>query len=203
MMSVEAHGAISGIEFRQTRYGSVVGRKSTATYQSTPLQQKTRGRLIAAHRAWETLTDAARAAWNAHATHPATGRNTFIAMWLRFTLTGVTPLLRPGISDPPIPKPDFILQLDLLYPNVVSVTWTPALSGSNAILFYVLHTFSGRTLPTLSQMRYKGISSSVNDYFGYTLPIAAPYIHVRCDEISFLNGDLLGRHIVSGKNPWI
>ena len=202
-MSVEARGSISGVEFRQTHCGAVVGRKSTASYQSTPLQQLTRGRLNAAHRSWVSLTDANRSAWDAHATHPATGRNTFIAMWLRFTLIGETPLLRPGISDPPIPKSDFILHLDLLYPNDVLVTWTPALSGSNAILFYVLHTFSGRTLPTLTKMRYQGYASSVNDNFGYALPIAAPYIHVRCDEISGLNGDLLGRHIVSGKNPWI
>ena len=201
MMSIEARGAISGVEFRQTRCGSVVGRKSTASYQSTPLQQATRGRLIAAHRAWETLTDAARAAWNAHATHPATGRNTYVSMWLRFTMASLVPLSSPGIAIPPDPLTELTIFTHVLVPNTLYLQKAYMPSFNDLLIVYCYPTFSGRTLPTLSKMRYLFSIPSWYPIFSKSVPITAAFYHVRVDQISYQTGDLISRHLFRVPNP--
>jgi len=201
MMSVEAHGAISGIEFRQTRCGSVVGRKSTATYQSTPLQQLTRGRLIAAHRAWETLTDADRSAWNAHATHPTTGRNTYVSMWLRFTMAGVPPLLTPNSFVNADPLAGLTIITHIHVPQRIYLQKSPVVIYNDLLICYCYPTFSARALPTLSKMRYLFAIPSNVPIYGHSVPINAPLYHVRIDQVSYQTADLISRHLFRVPNP--
>jgi hypothetical protein len=201
LMSVEARGAISGVEFRQTHCGCVVGRKSTASYQSTSLQQSTRGRLIAAHRAWELLTYADRAAWDAHATYPATGRNTYIAMWLRFTMAAVAPLLTPGTAIAADPLKALQVFAYIFAPYSISISHTLQLPFNDLLIVYCLPVFSHRQLPTLNKLRYLFEFPSDVHLIGISLPFAAQIYHVRIDQVSYQTGDLISRHLFRVANP--
>ena len=201
MMSVEARGSISGVEFRVGPYGQVAGRKSTATYQSTPAQQQARGRLVLAHRAWEALTDANRAAWDSHATHPSTGRNTYVAMWTRFTQAEYEPIVAPTRETELDLLQDLRVSTDISFPNEVRVDWTPNPAAFTLLKFFLLSTYSGRSLPTLNQMRYESTALSFDDHRIMYPKIIAPVYHVRVDQYSLETGDRLSRHLFRILNP--
>ena len=200
-MSIEARGAISGVEFRQTHCGAVVGRKSTASYQSTPLQQLTRGRLIAANRAWETLSEADRSAWHAHATHPATGRNTYIAMWLRFTLAEVTPLQKPSIALPADPLKSLHSHSFIATPGLITIEWTRDPRCWDLMLSYLYSTFSYREKPTISKLRYHSKSATWDGSITILSSIITPVYHILLRQISFETGDMISDHIFRVVNP--
>ena len=201
MMSVEARGSISGVEFRVGPYGQVAGRKSTATYQSTPAQQQARGRLVLAHRAWEALTDATQSAWNAHATYPSTGRNTYIAMWVRFTQAEQAPIVEPAIEREIDQLLDLQVSTDILLPNELRVDWKPNPAACTLLKFFLLSTYSGRSLPTLNQMRYESTALSYDDHRIMYPKIITPVFHVRVDQYSLETGDRLSRHLLRVENP--
>jgi hypothetical protein len=201
MMSVEARGAISGVEFRQTHCGAVVGRKSTASYQSTPLQMKTRGRLIGAHRAWELLTDSQRSAWNAHATYPATGRNTYIAMWVRFSAIGKPKITIPLTPLPQNPLTNLRITTSLANPQEIDVEWDSPQPFYDLIAIYIYPTFSNRLNPTMSKLRFAACERAQElAIYAYTT-INAPVYHVRLDMICSKTGDVRYKRLYRVLNP--
>lgn len=201
MMSVEARGAISGIEFRQGIYGPMVGKKSSATHQNTIMGLLHRSRLAPAHRAWEVLTDSNRAAWCAHATHPATGRNTFLAMCIRFTQAGEIPLTSPEPSDPPDPLKNLVIYPQALFNHAFQIQWTFNPLYDDLYNIFILPSYSGRQNPTISQLRFKAhLAFYPTQLIIYDNEIA-PVYHVRLDQISRENGDLISRHLFRILNP--
>lgn len=202
LMSVEAHGTLGGVEIRQGIYGSTAGRPSVSSRLRTPKQLETRARLVAAHRSWELLSDSDQVAWNRHATGVLTGRNTFIAMFLRFTAAGVAPITSPNQSAPADQLLDLRLSYYIWWPENVSITWTATPGAQNLIILYTLSSFSRRQLPTLAKMKYQLRAYTSNEIINWTTPFSAPVHHFRLDLVSLQNGTLLGQRLLRLPNPW-
>jgi len=69
LMSQQASGALGGIEYRTTRYGAVVGRRSIATPVRSAAATFHTYQLKRARPRWNTLPAQVQAAWARHARH--------------------------------------------------------------------------------------------------------------------------------------
>ena len=195
LLSLEAHGELGGVEYRQGIYGPMVGRRSIASMQATPLQLLHRSRLKLAHTAWLALSDTDRSLWCAHATYPATGLNCFLSRYVKFLMAGISPLT--------IPLPDsHILPITNIrsgfeydpYPPIY-LYWDVQLTGTDYIFAYVYETSSGRANTSPNKMRFHSkIQSPVNSIYIRT-NTAYHNTHIRLDQISSSNGDLIGSHL--------
>lgn len=94
LFSEEAHGALDGIEFRTSRYGNIVGRRSMTPRRSTAGQQLVRQYLAWANHSWDQIeplgfrywypiTDARKAWWTERTPQGTTPRAFFCGRWAR------------------------------------------------------------------------------------------------------------------------
>jgi len=157
--------------------------------------------LIVAHRAWELLTDSQKGAWNEWARPPATGRNTYIAQWLRFTTAAITPLSSPSAHIYTSPLTNLRISSWLPFFGIVFVEWDPDFSHDNPLLISVLETFSHRQTPTINQIPYHSRSHTDSGTQGLDITFLAPIVHIRIDQIDPENGDLLSRSLLRGILP--
>lgn len=94
LMSQDARGSVSGIQFSRNRSGNFGSRKSTSTRaQGDPVLAQ-RALLKTAHSKWLNALPLVRDSWDAFAPPPLTGRNWFIGCQLR--------LLAAGEDAPPV-----------------------------------------------------------------------------------------------------
>lgn len=114
LLSQEARGSITGLQFSRNPSGPTVGRKSLATYRETQSQHLARNHLATAHHFWTSLPQAAKDQWALHSRPGLTARQIFITRFARFLRFGITdPPQEPNGSDPaPLPyafywKPNF------------------------------------------------------------------------------------------------
>ena len=105
LMSSEASGSVGGLEFKRSRAGNVVGRKSTSTFQQSRATCDARAALGRARAAWTAQSAAARAAWERLATPHQTARNAFTAAYCRLAPAGLEASLAPHLAaHSPTPK---------------------------------------------------------------------------------------------------
>jgi len=201
MLSAEARGAISGVEFRQGIYGPMVGLKSLATPQNTPMGLLRRSQMSRAHRAYEALSEQDKAAWELYAQPPANGRNTFIAAYLRFKMLYTTPILSPLPSVPNNPLAHLRVTPIVEETGSVNVTWNNWSGAQGWLLMFLLPTFSHRQSPTLSKMKFIGAGfDSDNDTY-VDVTYGYPIYHLRIDQVNKQNGALIGRHLFRFPDP--
>jgi len=201
LFSEEAHGALGGIEFRQNRYGAVVGRKSIAAYHSTQKQLHHRSLLKAAHNAYAALTPQIKAAWDLIATPPITGRNLFIGRCLRIlnaypTFTGdpAAQAITLFSIDPDFY--DFIPHFRSFRVQFYFQTPLP----QTGILFYYAPQNSQKPPPHNAKFRYVSSTAPI----GYTivrLPLWPTWISFRIDEVIINSGAVVNSRLYQIQLP--
>jgi hypothetical protein len=201
LLSLEAHGELGGVEYRQGIYGPMVGRRSIASMQATPLQLLHRSRLKLAHTAWLALFDSDRALWCAHATYPETGLNCFVGRWIKFTQAGFTPLTIPLPYIPQSPITNLIATVLVPGESQIALDWDYRALSEDLLLFYLYQSFSHRHSPTLSKMRYNSWNYSSTNFQYITPDTVTPVNHIRLDQVSLENGDVISRHLLHVLNP--
>lgn len=101
LLSVEARGSVSGLQFSRTRAGAHCGRKSTSTRSQAPGAVEHRATLAPAQSAWAALTHAQQAAWSTYAPHPLTGQAAYIQHHLRARAISIRPQSTPTAPAAP------------------------------------------------------------------------------------------------------
>jgi len=204
LFSVEASGALGGLEYKRGIYGNVVGRRSISAHRSSPAQLDTRAKFGRAAHYWATLSDADRAQWNSILMSPRDLKAEVIACFLRF----------PWIEDYPV-RPDPIASWDVGF-AWISVWWPPSVPG----LFELEITTDGPaqcfgnffTLPipyvgaycTPEQLKYQTYASPISTTTVLPPVAYTPALRLRIDAIGRDNGVLLDTwslDVVPDENP--
>ncbi len=190
LFSESAVGQIGGLLYRNGTYGPIVGRRSITPSLRTPAQAAHRAQLPIAHRAWEALTPQSQHAWNEYATYPATGRNTYIAAYIRLKY-----LTRPVPNQPTNPTLIGFLENFALTPNAgdppsASLSWDNTVGSDTDIIFYAYGTYSNRTTPKPSKLLRVGHGNCTD--FDATLAIKAKttVLHLRLELVNPSSGDV-------------
>jgi hypothetical protein len=202
LFSEEAHGNMSGLEFRRGTYGHVVGRTSLPPHLRTPAQTVQRSRLKLAHTAWEALSESDKQAWSRFATDTITPRNAFIAAALRFATVGRILLPRP--VDPAPATTISNVEVLTLFPSTpaIRLIWDYSGSPSNLVAAYVHMTYSNRLTPTPAKLVYSASIPPNLTPFYMPVPCTAPVAHVRLDIIDNNNGSLHGSYLSRFEIAW-
>lgn len=96
LLSQDARGSVSGIQFSRNRSGCYGSRKSTSNHKTSDTVREHRSRLKLAHTTWQGLDPGLQADWQQYAGHVLTGRNAFVGAAIRCMLIGYpTPTLSP------------------------------------------------------------------------------------------------------------
>jgi len=202
LMSVEAHGELAGVEFRTIHGRNVVGRRSIATNRATPAQMQQRSLLHLAHAAWSALSLTDQAAWSAIAPAPITGRNEYIARWIRNYLIMGDP---PRPNPPPIPATlvtAFTYTGTDLLENAVLVSWEHDYAGELMLMFYELSTYNRQLTPTLGKFRYSCAGGIGNGNATITCKCRAPVVHILIKTIDNRDGKLIANQLYRFEPDW-
>lgn len=91
LLSQDARGSVSGIQFSRNRSGNFGSRKSTSNRSQSETATNHRAYIKLAHTFWLSLAPALKTAWHTVAPHPLTGRNAFVGAAIRNLTMGLAP----------------------------------------------------------------------------------------------------------------
>jgi hypothetical protein len=191
LFSEAASGALGGLQYSGNGYGNIVSRRSITPHLMTPLQTEARSRLKFAQSAWVALTDIEKAAWQAFATPPETGRNTFVAHWIRWQIMNL-----PGNPEP-VHHTSYSRLENLswlpsgIYPPSIELSYDYYGDGSAYLIYKTLATYSNRQSPTPAKMLVSGVSGIDLPPYNFYPKVAAPVIHVRLEVIDNVNASII------------
>lgn len=201
LFSEAATGQLGGLLFRNGTYGPIVSRRSITPSLMTPAQCAQRARLKLAHSAWNALTDDNRRAWDAIATYPATGRNTYIRAYTILNKLGYAPHASPNPAETPTAIAVKSAFIDVGPPVSVYAAWTDTGSITNMVLAYTYPTFSQRATPKPSKLIYTGFAQA-NVHSMLVFPkFLADLIWLRLDIVSPGTGKFFGSTLIRLERP--
>lgn len=202
LFSEEAHGALGGVEYRLCRGKNVVGRRSISTDLATPAQLQHRSLLKLAHDAWSALPLSDQAAWCQIAPPPLTGRNEYVARWIRCHLI----LADPPIPYPPPIHPSLIPDLNLVTADPASsellLQWTSLYYPYCYVMFSALGTYSHRQNPTISKLRFRAYCPIGEEQITFPIGCAAPVVHLLLKTLDQRDGSVLARQLYRFEPVW-
>lgn len=182
LLSQDARGSFSGIQFSRGRYGNFGSRKSTSNRKQGDVATNHRARIKAAHTAWEALDPGLKACWETYAGPTQTGRNAFIGAALRnYLFQTAAPIESPLLGPGPTPITGLHWQAEWPVPRTPDLNWTPPSIVGGRVITYT-HTPAGMATPHVRKFKYL---NAVPDYFvfqecwpGYEVPwFAVRVIH--------------------------
>jgi hypothetical protein len=172
LFSLEAHGALGGIEFRTGNYGNVVSRRSISAHGQSQAQYSHRAHIKHAHSSWMSQPPSIKDAWNAYATPPLTGRMAYIGAAIRnFAIGLAAPMYSPLDPDIFATPYNFALFGAPPPPPGGRLVWIANLLDTNKILIYLRNT-PGPTMP--NKRKFTFIASVSASTMLYDLPYPAP-----------------------------
>jgi hypothetical protein len=202
LFSEEAHGPLGGIEYRTCRGRNVVGRRSISTALATPAQLQHRSLLKLAHAAWSRLPLSSQAAWDAIAPAPLTGRNEYVARWIRCKISAADPP-QPNPPSLPIVLIDSItLNSATIDPPEIAIGITAADAANEMIMFFAHSTFSHRENPTIRQMTLVGYTGMTSAGWSWTPRVIAPVVHFLATIVDARDGTKLGSQLWRFEPVW-
>jgi len=155
-MSMEAHGALGGIEFRASTYGNIVGRRSISPHGRTPGQLTKRAVFAQAGKSWDGLSSRAKSQWADITPELMTPRGHYIGCFLRKWPLHEIPIY-------PAPEPiiwatlyDLSLDYYNLPDSVVLNFMADPPGATSQINIYALQTFSRRSAPQHNRGKWVG-----------------------------------------------
>lgn len=154
LLSQDARGSFSGIQFSRNRSGNFGSRKSTSNHKQGDVATNHRARLKAAHTAWEALDPGLKSCWDTYAAPTQTGRNAFIGA----TLTNLVIDLSAPTGNP-LEAPAQAPITNLVYNPGVAPLWIYLIAWDwrddpdGRIICY-LRTPRGFAIPHVRQFRY-------------------------------------------------
>lgn len=154
LLSQDARGSVSGIQFSRNRAGNFGSRKSTSNHKQGTVVTAHRARLKLAHSAWEDLSTALKTNWEEFAPLTQTGRNAFVGAALRNLMIDQPP---PTLS--PLRAPTRPPITGLRYTRGTDPTWIFALewdfrAGDGTQVICYLRTPRGFAVPHVRQFAY-------------------------------------------------
>ena len=112
LFSVEASGALGGLEYKRGIYGNVVSRRSISSNRASQAQLANRAQFGRAQHYWTALTDIDVARWHALFPDSIDLKADVVACYMRYPLHDVTPM-----------APDPLVEEDAPFSSVI-VFWT-------------------------------------------------------------------------------
>lgn len=185
--STEARGKLGGIEYRQLRAGSVVGRRSIASPNRSTRSSNVAGWLKAAHTAWDSLSQRNKDRWTALSGDSRSGRSYYVTNYIRCKLVETTPPTTPDIHRAHDPVWDISVTSWDAANLRANIVWSTTSTGYIQVIVRVLPSFRRLVNPPLSKYQFSR---------GFNLTVAGGYIYFRhlapyawVDVLMFEKGD--------------
>lgn len=191
LLSQDARGSVSGVQFSRNRSGNFGSRKSTSTRAQSDRVTNWRAKLKEAHSAWLNLSEQLRSSWEAYAGPTQTGRNAFVGACLRLFSAGLD---APSV-DPRTPASNYTVQsynwrkLDHAPPTGKIVLQPPAARTEHLFLSWA-HTYRD-SMPHLRKFFFVGSHDQIVPTWFFTAPFYTPLLAIRLSVVQTLTGILL------------
>lgn len=184
LMSQDARGSVSGIQYSRNRSGNFGSRKSTSNRSQSLTVTAHRSRIKFAHTLWDGLDADYQALWNAYMGPVRTGRNGYVGAAIRSLMSGQATPSKSPLESPSAPHVyDLTAQLSEFPPNRLDFAWDGEFPGDNRYLFYVAFP-RGPSLVHVRKYRFIGSANPFSSSFQFPLAYNPPFAAVR-----FLNYD--------------
>jgi hypothetical protein len=202
LLSMEARGALGGIEFRASTYGNIVGRRSISPHGRSEYQLMRRAQFTAASTAWLALSPRVKSLWNSAAPQGSSGRSFFISGTMRLSLYTYPPDIETPYPDADNPLKNFRLTyVDPDYPGF-QVDWDTGPIPLCAVTLSVLATFSHRSAPTHARGTVLLTTDALVGAAFIRTEFKAPVVHVWASTIKYSTGELYETQLFRFEPNW-
>lgn len=200
--SAEASGLVGGLEYRTTRNGAVVGRRSIATPVLNARTSAIHYRLARAHQLWTALSDKNKASWQRIVTDPRDARSYYIGAYCRLIRANLTPM-SPCPARPAAP----VSQLPVFSAwsvGLIRCTVTITCTANSRYGWHIsrLCSFRRLTNPDLGKFVYVTNRSLGDGPTSVYLPHLSPYVLFLCQLLDRQTGEIYQQHIIDGAPTW-
>lgn len=175
LLSQDARGSVSGIQFSRNRSGCFGSRKSTSTRAQKGESTNWRATIKRAHSAFDALTDAEKLSWAAWTPPGQTVRSHYIGSYLRLATTAQLP-------DPTHPSRTLratLKNIVLIAPTPPSTTWFMSwgYDGDSSSWMRVQHHASWGDFPHIHDRKWRVVIGRPTDLRSASFKISAraPY----------------------------
>lgn len=191
LLSQDARGSVSGIQFSRNRAGSFASRKSTSTRAQGEGPTNFRAQIKRAHTAWNSLSSSLKQSWETYAHARETGRNAFIGCCLRLFSAGqaapdVSPLTA---AEGPMPY-DFHWDADVFGPGTDQLTWEPPSFNGDWAIFSFAPMYAAK-IPHVRKFSFFSAALTLDQNDIFTTTWHPPWLALRVQVAQRHSGVLL------------
>lgn len=191
LMSQDARGSVSGVQFSANTSGSFASRKSTGTRAQRGESTNWRGQIKTAHTAWLALSAELQAQWAEVATPTQTARNAFIGAYLRNLM-----IAHPVFTKSPLQTPIADVFSNLKARNFpgsppwISVSYSMRAPQDDALIGYWAIP-AGTSLPHVRKFTFSTHSHGFDGGFNAVIPYLPPITALRLLHWDHTNGRII------------
>jgi len=200
--SAEASGLVGGLEYRTTRNGAVVGRRSISPQRHTQARNLTHYGLKLAHRTWDALSAHLKTEWERYVDDPRDARQYFVGAFTRLYASGYTMSGTPGtFAATPYPASITVSgwSASLLRASIV---WSTITAGQYRAIVRAYCTFRRMSNPDLTKFRLvRSFDWTTTGGYIY-LPHLAPYVLILVQCVHKSTGQLMWQRLIDGDPTW-
>ena len=192
LLSQDARGSVSGLQFSRNRGGNFGSRKSTSNRSQSEAVTLHRGRLKLAHSAWLALDPGLQSNWDAFAGPHQTGRNAFVGAAIRNAVVEQpaptqNPLLGPHASM--ITGMEF--DDDRFFPYNPGLFWDQQANQFDVVMLY-LAVPAGFAVPHERKFVFTVVAEPFDFQLSWPMVWLPPRLGLRILHWDYARGRLVG-----------
>jgi len=191
LMSQDARGSVSGIQFSRNHSGCFGSRKSTSNRKQSVDVLKHRSRLKRAQSAWVSLSASLKSAWEAYVGSRPLARSAFVGAQIRNYTHGSGDLSWSPLPTPSgVPITNMRAYMPVGGPARVSILWNPHGNAEDHYLFY-LRIPRGLSVPHVRQFKYQAFADPFDQAKSINIATRVPLMALRVVHWDYFRGVLI------------